>query len=58
MSTPKITEIQRGSAHHETVVQDDFLDDIDRKVTRPSPRSRGFVELLNGARKKSIGPTS
>lgn len=55
MSTPKVTPQDRPM----TVVEHDtFVDDIAVKVVRPSPRSRGFVDLPNGARKRSIGPAS
>jgi len=57
MSTPEVHEITRRLV---PVDHDTFLDELEHRriVTRPSPRSRGFLEIGGGARRRSIGMAS
>lgn len=45
MTTPRVIEVRRGGAHRPPVT---------RTRERANDRTRGFVSIANGARKRSI----
>lgn len=54
MTTPIVTPQDRRM---EPVTHDPFNDEPRVRVVKASPRSRGFVRMIDG-RKRSIGPAS